>query len=454
MINSVDFPTQGDSPRQVASLSNEPYQEQFDLADPYASIVSCYLSQSRNAGGVYLSKVGMVGAPSRPSKNRPKFHGSTGGKVYGNTYYLRAGTGHKGTPYCGQVQAVGACEDKTCHASLPRLIKASCHRYDCPECYHDAIERMAKESSDRINSFEVDFYEEVGERPGKRKQFVFSPNPRLWTRQRVLSDNGAALDRELKRLCDYAFKDGFYALEVLTHLEREKHQDGTECTEEDCHKEHIWQWGPHFHGLGYGFIKTIAEIHAKFPGWNIKVVPEGKTKDGKPRERDSYATLLYLGSHASIFYNATTRRQSRKVIKHLGISNPRTYRRTLDHVEYERLKCTCGRDLKAFVPTEDYQPNRALDMGPMMEKKAVYRYSFKQAALTKFLRRREEQRAFKASPEGLRKRARELRDLFASTVCEDDQPLQQQLIRRNDHEPQIESEQGNTIRRTEPGTSR
>lgn len=436
-MNSESSISKGFSPRQVAYLPNEPYHEALDVADPYASIVSCSLSQSRNAGGGDLRNSEGVKEPSRTAQNKPRLRGSHGGKVYGNTYYLRAGTGHKGTPYCGTVQAVGACEDRTCNASLPRLIKASCHRYDCPECYHDAIERMAKEASDRIDSFEVDFYQEVGERPGRRKHVVFSPNPRYWTRERVLSDNGAALDRELKRLCNFAYKDGFYALEVLFHGERKKHQDGTECTEENCTQEHIWQWGPHYHGLGYGFIKPIAEIQAKFPGWNIKVIPEGKTKDGKPRERESYATLLYQGSHASIFYNATTHRQSRKVIKHLGISNPRTYRRTLDHVEYERLKCACGRDLKVFLPTEDYQPNRAMDLGPMMEKKPVYRYSFNQAALTKFLRNREAQRAFKATPEGLRKRARELRDLFTSTACETDHNQPPAHQEETNHEPQV-----------------
>lgn len=377
------------------------YFDGLDLTDPYHRIVSCSLSQSRNTGPYGISD--SETAPE-PPKTRSRSLRSAYKKTYNGIYYLRAGTGTKGTKHCGQIITIGACEDKNCNASLPMIIRATCHKYDCPECYHSAVERAAKEAADRSDKFGTDFLNETGESPGKKKHIIVSPPQTYWTRERILSDNGKALDRQFKKVMDYAFKDGFYAFETMLHLEREKHKDGTDCPGKDCTlpaSEHIWPWGPHYHSVGYGFVKPIQDIQRKFPGWNIKVIPE---KKGEPR--DAYATLLYQGSHASIFYNATTHRQSRKLIMHVGLSNPRTYRRKLDHVEYDQKKCLCGRSIKVFYPTETYQPDRSLDLGPLYEKKEHFSYQFNHNALTKFFRKREERRAYENSDQYIKERAR------------------------------------------------
>jgi len=266
------------------------------------------------------------------------------------------------------------------------VIKATCHKYDSPECYHSANERMAKEAADRIEKFKQDWITEFGESPGQLKHVILSPNPTKWRRDRMISDGGKAFDRQVKKLLDHASRGGFYAFEGLLHLEREKHKDGTDCPGKDCilpTSDHIWIWGPHIHLVGYAYLMEPAQLHEAFPGWNIKVIPE---KEGQ--QRDAYATLLYQGSHASIIYNATTHRQARKAVKHLGLSSPATYRRKLESVSIEAKKCTCGQPINVFMPTATFQPDRSLDYGPLYEKKPIYIYQFKQATITKFFRDR------------------------------------------------------------------
>lgn len=363
------------------------YLDGLDIADSYRRIVSCSLSQSQNTGGVQTSQTRTLGAPSRTLYNRPRLNRSNASsRTYGPNYFTRAGQGYKGTHHCGEIISIGACQNKDCHQSLPLVIKATCHRYDCPECYHSANERMAKEASDRIIQFEKDWIAEFGEKPGKLKHVIISPNPKLWDRQRMISDAGKSFDRQVKKVLDHASRGGFYAFEGLLHLEREKHKDGSDCPGKSCTvptEDHIWQWGPHIHLVGYAYLMDPEQLHEEFPGWNIKVIPEAKGE-----HRDAYGTLLYQGSHASIIYNATTHRQSRKAVKHLGLSNPATYRRKLEEVKVEAKKCTCGQPIKVFMPTKDNQPDRSFDYGPLYEKRPVYSYTFRQSTITKFFRDR------------------------------------------------------------------
>lgn len=396
------------------------YIDGLDLEDPYYRIVCSSISQSRNAGGGRISDLENPSGLKTPPRSKRSAY-SKG--VVGGHFYVRAGTGQKGMPKCGEIISIGACEDPDCHRSLPKARTVKCHRYDCPICYHDANERMARSQADRLETFAFNFLEEYGESPGKPKHIVFSPSQKKWTRERVLSDSAKALDKELKRLCDFAFKDGFYALTAILHLEREKHKDGTDCPGKACTvptSEHIWIWGVHYHCIGYGYLKNTKLVQAKFPGWNIMVIPEGKDDHGNTRYRDVYGTILYQGSHASIIYDAKTGKQSRKVVKHLGLINPRTYCRRLDHVEYERINCACGRPMKVFMPTATFQPDRSLDYGPMVEKREVFRYRFNQVHMTKFFRKREEKRAYDATNEGIKERARRLSAMFAEVRASND----------------------------------
>lgn len=284
-----------------------------------------------------------------------------------------------------------ACADRDCKVSKPAPVKCSCDRYDCPTCYHNAVERMAVQSAERLEQFPKDFWEEYRLRAGQLKHFVISCNPTMWRRERVLADGGRSFEKAARKVLDWAAQDGFYACEAMLHLEREKHKDGSDCIGKDCDRptsEHVWVWGPHYHCVGYGFFKGNDMVQWKFgKSWTLSVIPEGEGKD-----RSGYATLMYQGSHASIIYREKDHKQAVKLVKHWGRISPRIYARKLVKVDYEAKKCDCGQPLKVFLPGEDLMPDRMNDLGPHVVKVQHHGFSFKQRNMTEWLRGREARR--------------------------------------------------------------
>lgn len=366
------------------------YLDGLDLSDPYGAIVCSSKGNPSTLGGAYISQTRKLSPPSRPTKNRPSLHRTTkaNARTYNGIYFLRVGTGDK-RANCGKAFHVGACEDPNCHSTQPKLQLDHCDRYACPICYHHAIRDRAIEGSDRINSFPANFHEETGLNAGNKKHYGLTLDPKLWTRQRVISDAGRSMMRYIEDALKYAAKDGFYAFEVVIHLEREQHKDGTYCDREHCEipaSEHIWKWGPHVHAIGYAHLMDTAQLHGN-PKFSSVQIFQFKEKDNQ--KRDAFGTLYYQLSHASVFYK-TNGRQASRLVKHMGFISPTVYRQKVQTHLYEVQKCPCGHHLKTYPLRPDSQPDRTIDYGPVYTKKPVYGYTFNHNKVTTWVRNRDQ----------------------------------------------------------------
>ena len=321
-------------------------------------------------------------------RSKPYVSNKADARSYEGIVFRRSGTGES-KPTCGLVTFTGACSDRTCNVSKPKPIPRRCYRYDCPECYHSAIHRMAVKSADRLNSFPFKLKEETGLWAGRMKHFVFSFDPNKWRRERCISDAGKGMMKHLDKALRYAAKDGFYAFEVMIHLQREQHKDGSYCDRENCDipaSEHVWTFGPHVHAVGYGHLMSTQELHGnpEFRSINIIQVPEASGQ-----ERDAYATLYYQGTHASVFYRQDTQKQASRLVKHLGHISPRIYKQKAVGCTCDVAQCDCGKPLKVYGVRADLSPDRNYDFGPLLERKPIFEYRFDHRKLAVWMRERE-----------------------------------------------------------------
>lgn len=386
--------TQDVSPSKASEESLEVYHspkrsiayaapQALDPEDPYRAVIECSYTGNPFCLG------GGTNSPFMGRKKRVKPYASraAASREYGGIVYRRVGTGTE-KANCGRTTTIAACADPNC-ASKPKPIPSSCDRYDCPTCYHHAVHRMAVRSADRVNSFRDNFKEETGLNAGRLKHFVFSFNPRKWTRERCISDSGKGMIRQVDKALKVAAKDGFYAFEMMIHLEREQHKDGSYCDREECDipaSEHVWTWGPHVHAVGYAHLMSAEELHVIDPntrGLNIIQVPEAEGKT-----RDAYATLFYQGTHASVFYRVETGRQSSKLVKHLGFVSPSVYRQKLVGHTCEVAKCDCGKPMKVYPIRPDMTPDRSMDYGPQLDRRPQYAYKFNARKVAEWMRNR------------------------------------------------------------------
>lgn len=359
--------------------------EELDPSDPYRQVVECSYTVNPFCLG------GGTNSPFSRRKKRVKPYASRAAdeREYSGIVFRRVGTGAEKAD-CGCTTFIAACSDPSC-AAKPKPIPSSCNRYDCPTCYHQAVHRMAVKSADRLNSFRGEFKEETGLNAGRLKHFVFSFDPRKWNRERCIADSGKGLIRQLDKALKVAAKDGFYAFEVMIHLQREQHKDGSYCDREDCDilaSEHVWTWGPHVHAVGYAHLMSAEELHIVDPNtrsMNIIQVPEAPGKT-----RDAYATLFYQGTHASVFYRVETRRQSSKLVKHLGFISPSIYRQKLIGHSCEVAKCDCGKPMKVYPIRPDKTPDRSMDYGPQLDRRPQFAYKFNARKVAEWMRNRPE----------------------------------------------------------------
>jgi hypothetical protein len=144
-----------------------------------------------------------------------------------------------------------------------KVKKRSCGRPECPKCYESWAAREAKRIERRVGAYKM--------RRGKPIHFMVSPPERDWSLSSV---------RLKSRAFEVARAVGFHGGSCIFHPFRED-----EPTKR-------WYVSPHFHMIGYGWIKGAAENY-EISGWVAKNLGV--------RESVS-ATAFYQLSHAGVWY--------------------------------------------------------------------------------------------------------------------------------------------------------
>jgi hypothetical protein len=265
-----------------------------------------------------------------------------------NIVYHRVGTGRAQDPdslgivHCGEIYKAIRCPTLDGEHDL-HLLTDNCGRLQCPTCYHSAVSRSAHRAAERIDGMS-EAWRANGVELGKLKHIAFSPPQRKWTKAFVSQDQGKSLREEMTRLLRRYFKDGAYGGALVFHGERKRHEDGSECHQARCSEEHHWEWSPHFHYVGYGFLSPSSDTFYQETGWIYKNIHANQ-------ERDAYATISYQLSHAGIWLNHDTPkwRQVGTGYFMVGLlSNSKGGRKVLDR-SYEPLGCSvCQKALHEF----------------------------------------------------------------------------------------------------------
>lgn len=200
------------------------------------------------------------------------------------------GSGDRAGDYCGHVHNSIRCSSQ-CEKSKPILISESCDRLSCPECNRKEIKKLAKDAAERLEGMQKAYWNN-GFQLSKIKQWVISPPKDFIDQAYLLTDKGW---NEFYNICYSIFSYGQKQLNgglVIIHPWRKKHLDGSSCEDHNCKLEHVWEYGPHAHIIGCGFVET-EKIRADLLSWTIKTI--------KPKEdRDSFDTIYYLLTHAGI----------------------------------------------------------------------------------------------------------------------------------------------------------
>jgi hypothetical protein len=259
---------------------------------------------------------------------------------------------------CGDIRLVVACPE----LHEKHLIHQVCHRLQCPVCFRDAASRAAHRIEERLEGLHG-AYEKNGIRLGRPKHIVFSPPQEDWAQERLERDGGKALRRRLYQLLVKYAKDGVYGGATITHGERRKHTDGTECDKKRCRRKHVWVWGPHIHFIGYGFFENSARFYTE-TGWTYKRIDDGGG------ERDIFSTAKYLLTHCALFVGED-REQLGTAYHMMGVmANCKGGGRVLEKHEEPVLCETCKKELHQYRPVGQ-EPNLDTDSGEYMVWRSV-----------------------------------------------------------------------------------
>lgn len=149
-----------------------------------------------------------------------------------------------------------------------RRKKVSCKEPKCPVCYESWAGREAHRIEHRILSFRL--------RGARAIHFMVSPPPEVWH---------LSVDRLRTKAYSVARKVGFLGGNCIYHPFRE------------VEETKLWYFSPHFHMIGYGWIKGAGEEYLT-SGWVSKNLGV----------RDSvYATAFYQLSHCGVWYGVGRR---------------------------------------------------------------------------------------------------------------------------------------------------
>ena len=225
---------------------------------------------------------------------------------------------------CGQVTHRISC--KSCDEE-PTFVTHHCDRITCPTCAPKVRARQSKEIEERL----LDIWEQY------RKLGLVKGNPQRYLKHITLSppqdkfaspqdflidkasqhtiyggkvdydriENNASqsaafrnqdnLTRKAKTILNDAVDREISPVSggvLLFHGFRKNHTDGSSCEDDNCHQEHIWEWSPHFHYIGFGWFEGGDKVFEK-TGWILKNIPN----KGK---RSASHTVSYILSHVTV----------------------------------------------------------------------------------------------------------------------------------------------------------
>jgi len=289
--------------------------------------------------------------------------------------YCRSGQGSQTNPDCGQPKFTIACTAKTDkhRDATKRLVRKSCKSLTCPACYRSGASRAAKSIERRLEGLHGE-YLKASRNLGKPKHIVFSPPQNLFTIQNFTTDGGKSAANQLIQLLDDYMRNGAYGGTVITHLERRKHHDGSECDHENCHKRHVWAWGPHFHYIGYGYMANSDYFHSA-TRWIYKRIEDNG------QQRDIRSTAFYLLTHSANYIDQATGQRKGQGYRMVGwMHNCKGGKQQVGH-DLTSCPCPlCQANLHKFgqvlnqqiLPTE--KPAWDNDQGEYVRSVPVYRW--------------------------------------------------------------------------------
>lgn len=240
--------------------------------------------------------------------------------------YCLPAKGMKYRPTCGALKKVFTCPDHP-HDSV-KLVRYSCYKLDCPECYEAAASRSAARVSDILTSRFRALRNAGITKTAGLKHIVVSPDRRLVgnVEAGALLLLRAGLERFVKIMLAYAHHMGVEGGAYTVHLWR--YDKVSES----------WVLSPHLHMLAVGYTGT----GNKEDGIIVHTVcSKGKSP---VRDRDACVrTFAYILTHAAI------RKKDGRIqcpYKYFGIFKTHLFKKIDSRVVYEACVCEkCERPL-------------------------------------------------------------------------------------------------------------
>lgn len=207
----------------------------------------------------------------------------------------------------------------------------SCHNPNCPVCYESWASRQAGNSSDKIVQA-IGLYKHAGHKIGKVNHIVFSP-PQELAKELIRTAGGAKTLRSMA--VKMATKAGVRGACMIFHPFRQN--DPREENFRSDLKPYVWYESPHFHVIGFGWLKKSNEFY-DLTGWIYKNIGRRETIKG---------TIKYTLTHCGIFKGI-------QALTYFGLlSNNKI---VIDKIEKvtEPIKCrACGEALHLYGLIKD-----------------------------------------------------------------------------------------------------
>lgn len=212
----------------------------------------------------------------------------------------------------------GSLEDKpdcgenvgfiSCSCTVKVLLK-NCGNLSCPTCYEALLHKKTVRINEETTA-KMEAYIQSGDYKGPRtpKHVVFScPASELPSEEQYRQDLLGSYSKT-KRLGQAILKKamrGFYAGVFVLHLYRFKHEDGSSCHDPDCTERHVPVWSPHFHFIGWGFLRKADDFEQSQLNRqqnNLSKVWKYHVIHDRGGDRDLASTVYYLLTHSSVVY--------------------------------------------------------------------------------------------------------------------------------------------------------
>ncbi|MCZ7401221.1 MAG: hypothetical protein O8C61_03265 [Candidatus Methanoperedens sp.] len=206
----------------------------------------------------------------------------------------------------------------------------SCHNPNCPVCYESWASRQAVNSSDRLIQA-IGLYKHEGHQIGRVNHIVFSP-PQDIAKELIRTPGGS---RRLRTMAgEHAKKAGVRGGAMIFHPFRQN--DPREDNFRPDLKPYVWYASPHFHVIGFGWLKKSNDFYDQ-TGWIYHNVGRRETIKG---------TIKYTLTHCGIA-------KGFQAVTYFGmISNNKIVIDSIQRVT-EAIKCqACGEELHLYGMTE------------------------------------------------------------------------------------------------------